>query len=70
MKFKFTSTEAGSTFQCRINSGSLNKWKTCKSGVSYSLKPGSYTFQVRATDAGGNSDPSPAKKKIKVTKKK
>jgi hypothetical protein len=33
----------------------------CTSPASYSgLAPGSYTFEVRATDAAGNVDPSPA----------
>ena len=47
--FTFTSTEAGSTFQCRIRYRNF-----CGCPASYTgLSQGSHTFQVRATDAAG-----------------
>src|SRR5205823_8493004 len=55
----FTSTESGSTFQCRIDGGS---WSTCTTPytVSTALTEGSHTFDVKATDQAGNTDASPA----------
>jgi thrombospondin type 3 repeat protein len=56
--FAFSSSEAGSTFQCRLDAGS---WGTCTSPKGYSnLANGSHTFDVRATDAAGNTDATPA----------
>jgi hypothetical protein len=56
--FSFTSTEAGSTFECRLDSGA---WSSCTTPRSYSgLTEGSHTFDVRATDPVGNTDQTPA----------
>jgi hypothetical protein len=46
----------------------LKKFKPCDSGkVKYKkLKGGKKKFQVRAKDAAGNVDPTPAKAKWKV----
>lgn len=53
----FHATEP-STFECRLDGG---KWITCASPRSYSgLSVGSHAFAVRARDAAGNVDPSPA----------
>jgi CSLREA domain-containing protein len=52
-KFKFVSSEAGSTFQCKLDKG---KFKNCESPKTYKkLKPGKHVFKVRATDAAGNT---------------
>ena len=49
----FTSTEGGSTFSCSLD-GAV--FATCMSPVNYSgLAQGSHTFQVKATDAAGNT---------------
>lgn len=51
-KFKFTSDEAGSTFQCKLDKKAFAK---CKSPKTYKkLKPGKHVFKVKATDAAGN----------------
>lgn len=58
--FSFTGTDnctlAG--FECKLDNGG---WATCTSSQSYSaLVNGAHTFQVRAKDATGNVDPTPA----------
>ncbi len=56
--FGFSSTESGSTFECKLDSGS---WNSCTSPKSYSgLALTAHTFSVKATDAAGNVDTTPA----------
>lgn len=56
--FNFSSSESGSTMQCSINSGS---WTSCTSPYSNTIALGQQIeFRVRATDAAGNVDASPA----------
>lgn len=63
-KFKFSSSEAGSSFECKLDK---KPFKRCKSPKKYKkLKPGKHVFRVRAIDKAGNVDPTPAKKKFKV----
>lgn len=54
----FTSNEAGATFQCSVNGG---EFVGCSSPhLVAALLDGAITFQVRAVDAAGNVDPTPA----------
>jgi CSLREA domain-containing protein len=66
VKFKFTSTETGSTFQCKLD---RKPFTPCRSPKVYKkLKPGKHVFKVRAIDKAGNVDPTPAKRKFTVLK--
>ena len=63
-KFKFTSDEPGSTFRCKIDK---KPFKPCTSPRKLKkVKPKRHRFQVVATDAAGNVDPTAAKKKWRV----
>ena len=56
--FSFTATEAGSTFECQLDGGG---YSICTSPINYSgFTEGNHTFEVRATDVAGNTDPTPA----------
>lgn len=60
--FTFSATDAGGSgiafYECRLDS---DGWSTCTSPAEYKgLADGSHTFEVRATDGAGNTDPSPA----------
>jgi hypothetical protein len=53
-----SSTEAGSTFECRLDAGD---WAPCASSWDLAgLGDGPHTARVRARDAAGNVDPTPA----------
>ena len=63
--FYFSASEARSSFTCRLDSGA---WGRCVSPMAYTaLKPGRHQFWVRATDAAGNLDPTPATRSWFVT---
>jgi hypothetical protein len=49
------------SFQCRRDSEAVGAWQACTSPQSYTgLSQGSHKFEVRAIDAVGNVDPTPA----------
>jgi hypothetical protein len=58
--FGFSSNEAGATFSCSLDGGAFSSCPAPKTFTG--LSDGSHTFQVRATDLAGNTDPTPASK--------
>ena len=70
--FGFSAGEAGSSFECRVYPAALTPpaFGPCSGGGSHTASgfaPGTYTFEVVATDAFGNSDATPAKRTFTVT---
>ena len=65
--FVFSSSEPGSSFQCSLDDG---PFEPCTSPEDVKVKKGKHTFEVRATDAAGNTDPAPATRAWTVKKKK
>jgi hypothetical protein len=63
-KFSFSSTEAGSHFECKLDKGAF---KRCASPFKHTVKPGKHVFAVRAIDAAGNVDATAAKYVWRVT---
>ena len=55
--FKFKSSESGSTFKCKLDKGA---WRSCTSPKKLQVKVGKHVFKVRAKDAAGNTDATPA----------
>jgi hypothetical protein len=67
VRFTFKSTEAGSSFECRVD---RKKYTSCRSPKRLrNLEPGKHKFAVRATDAAGNTDETPAKRKFRVVQR-
>ena len=56
-RFSFVSTHRGSSFQCKVDRKPFRK---CRSPFKTRVKPGRHRFQVRAVDANGAVDPTPA----------
>jgi uncharacterized delta-60 repeat protein len=67
VQFEFSSSEAGSTFECQLD----DKPPTgCDSPHSFKAKRGKHVFRVTATDGVGNEDQTPAEFSFKVKRKK
>lgn len=57
-RFRFVSSEPGSRFRCKLD---RRRWAACRSPHGYrGLRKGLHVFRVRARDAAGNADPTPA----------
>jgi len=65
-EFEFTSSEPGSSFECSLDGAGF---APCISPRIEEVGKGKHVFQVRATDAAGNVDGSPAIDDWKVKKK-
>ena len=65
--FRFVAGESGSTFQCKLDS---QPFRACRSPFTTAKLPlGRHTLEVRARDASGKLDPSPATCSFKLTAK-
>lgn len=69
IRVNFTSTEPGSTFECRLDK---DQWENCKApyrpirkGGRLSL--GEHLIEVRASDETGNTDKTPASRRWMIT---
>jgi hypothetical protein len=63
-KFKFTSNEPGSSFECKLDRGPR---RPCRSPMTLGrLRLGKHVFKVWAIDTAGNKDKSPVKYKFRV----
>jgi hypothetical protein len=56
--FGFTANESHATFQCRLDK---KAWGICTSPKRVRVTQGWHVFRVRARDAAGNLDPTPAR---------
>ena len=70
-RYKFTSDDPSATFECSLKGKGLDQavkqFVDCDSPRKYKgLDEGKFKFQVRAVDAAGNVDSTPAKDKFKV----
>ncbi len=67
--FGFGSDKVPSSFECRlVAAGQTGDWQSC-AGTSKAftgLAAGAWTFEVRATDAAGNTDATPASQLVTV----
>jgi hypothetical protein len=63
--FGFSSDQAGSSFQCRVDGGA---WASCTSPTTLAaLNQGPHNLEVRARDVGGNLDATPARRDFSIT---
>ena len=63
-RFEFSAPGTGVAFECRTDAGA---WAKCNSPHALSgLAHGTHEFEVRATDAAGNVDPTPAARTWRV----
>ena len=69
--FTFGADEPGSTFKCRVYPAALTPpaFDNCSGAgtpTASGFSPGTYSFEVRATDAAGNSDETSAKRTFSI----
>ena len=66
-----SASEPGVTFECRVHPAALTPgaFAPCSSATSHTASgfaPGTYTFEIRATDAAGNVEPTTVKRTFTV----
>lgn len=71
-RFAFRASERPVRFECALAGKGVPKrqrrFRRCSSPLTLKLKPGKYTFKVRARDAAGNLDRSPARHRLRVVR--
>jgi hypothetical protein len=65
LRVAFASTEPGSDFECRLDVG---RFVPCSSPFEKRLAAGLHRFEVRAVDAAGNVDPTPARESLRISR--
>jgi hypothetical protein len=65
-RIAFEADEVGASFECRYD---REPWSRCQSPKQRKVTVGRHRFKVRATDVGGNTDPSAAVAKFKRKRK-
>ena len=66
VSFEFSSSEAGSSFECRLDA---RQFQACLSPFQVRAKKGKHTLEVRAIDTAANVDATPAAWTWKVKRK-
>ncbi|HEX2392386.1 MAG TPA: Ig-like domain repeat protein [Solirubrobacterales bacterium] len=61
--FSFSADQGGAGFQCKLDKA---QFKPCRSPFKRKVKPGRHSFRVRAVDAAGAADPTPASYRWRV----
>lgn len=66
--FAIESTEAGSTFECRLDAlPAVGSWGACNAAYNTgTIADGDYTLNARAIDPSGNVDPSPVTRSFTI----
>jgi Ca2+-binding RTX toxin-like protein len=63
---RFTASEPGASFRCRLD---LQPFGRCASPRVYYLSPGRHIIHIRAVDAAGNADRTPALVRVTVRRR-
>ncbi|HEX3239963.1 MAG TPA: S8 family serine peptidase [Solirubrobacterales bacterium] len=63
VSFKFRSSEGGRSFRCKVDRG---PYRDCGKRLARRFGPGEHVLRVRARDAAGNTDPTPALCRFRV----
>ncbi len=64
VSFGFTASESGSSFECSLDAAA---YSACSSPKAYpTIASGAHSFRVRAVDAVGNQDATPAERSFQV----
>jgi hypothetical protein len=66
IKLAFRSPDIAETFSCRVDRRS---WFTCKTPRHLRLRPGRHVIRVRAVDVTGSADATPAKRVVRVIRR-